>query len=37
VIALFVPLAATLYLTVSGAWTLVERTILRRRAALMVA
>jgi YidC/Oxa1 family membrane protein insertase len=33
-IALFVPLAATLYLTVSGAWTLVERTILRRRAAL---
>jgi YidC/Oxa1 family membrane protein insertase len=33
-IALFVPLAATLYLTVSGAWTLVERTILRRRAGL---
>jgi YidC/Oxa1 family membrane protein insertase len=37
VIALFVPVAATLYLTVSGAWTLVERTILRRRATLMVA
>jgi YidC/Oxa1 family membrane protein insertase len=36
VIALFVPLAATLYLTVSGAWTLVERTILRRRAARAV-
>jgi YidC/Oxa1 family membrane protein insertase len=34
VIALFVPLAATLYLTVSGAWTFVERSILRRRAAL---
>ncbi len=33
VIALFVPLAATLYLTVSGAWTFVERTGLRRRAA----
>jgi len=32
-IALFVPLAAVLYLTVSGAWTFVERTILRRRAA----
>lgn len=31
VIAIFVPLAATLYLTVSGAWTFVERTILRRR------
>lgn len=35
VIALFVPLAATLYLTVSGAWTFVERTVLRRRAARM--
>lgn len=34
-IAIFVPLAAALYLTVSGAWTLVERTILRRRAALV--
>ena len=33
VIALFVPLAATLYLAVSGAWTFVERTILRRRIA----
>ena len=33
VIAVFVPLAATLYLTVSGAWTFVERTTLRRRAA----
>ncbi len=33
VIALFVPLAATLYLTVSGAWTFVERTLLRRRVA----
>jgi YidC/Oxa1 family membrane protein insertase len=32
-IALFVPLAAVLYLAVSGAWTFVERTILRRRAA----
>lgn len=35
VIALFVPLAASLYLTVSGAWTFVERTLLRRRAARM--
>jgi YidC/Oxa1 family membrane protein insertase len=33
VIAIFVPLAAALYLTVSSAWTFVERTILRRRAA----
>lgn len=33
VIALFVPLAATLYLTASGAWTLGERTLLRWRAA----
>jgi YidC/Oxa1 family membrane protein insertase len=33
VIALFVPLAATLYLTVSGGWTFIERTILRRRIA----
>lgn len=33
VIALFVPLAAALYLAVSGAWTLVERTLLRRRLA----
>jgi len=31
-IAAFVPLAAALYLTVSGAWTFVERTILRARA-----
>lgn len=33
VIVIFVPLAATLYLTVSGAWTSVERTLLRRQAA----
>jgi YidC/Oxa1 family membrane protein insertase len=32
-IALFVPLAATLYLAVSGAWTFVERTLLRHRSA----
>jgi YidC/Oxa1 family membrane protein insertase len=31
VIGAFVPLAATLYLAVSTAWTLVERTVLRRR------
>jgi YidC/Oxa1 family membrane protein insertase len=34
VIAVFVPLAATLYLTVSGAWTFIERSLLRRKAAL---
>lgn len=33
VIAVFVPLAAALYLTVSTAWTLIERTLLRRRSA----
>ncbi|MBA8817421.1 YidC/Oxa1 family membrane protein insertase [Microbacterium halimionae] len=31
VFALFVPLAAVLYLTVTVAWTLVQRTLLRRR------
>jgi YidC/Oxa1 family membrane protein insertase len=31
VIGAFVPLAATLYLTVTTTWTLVERTVLRRR------
>lgn len=36
VIGAFVPLAAALYLTVSTAWTLVERTLLRRRAARRV-
>jgi YidC/Oxa1 family membrane protein insertase len=34
-IAAFVPLAAALYLTVSGAWTFVERTILRSRAGIL--
>lgn len=33
VIAVFVPLAAALYLTVSTAWTLTERTLLRARTA----
>ena len=31
VIAAFVPLAAGLYLLTSAAWTLAERTVLRRR------
>lgn len=37
VFAVFVPLAAGLYLTVTVAWTLVQRTILRRRYPLPVA
>lgn len=36
VISLFVPLAAGLYLTVTVAWTLVQRVILRRRFPLVV-
>ncbi|KRA25775.1 preprotein translocase YidC [Microbacterium sp. Root61] len=35
VFAMFVPLAATLYLTVTVAWTLVQRVILRRRHPLL--
>ncbi|WP_374192233.1 hypothetical protein [Microbacterium sp. SD291] len=37
VFAVFVPLAAALYLTVTVMWTLVQRAVLRRRYPLPVA